>query len=60
MQISDLFCALHSYSNSEEAPKWTLRKLIEIQGTGEEYYVGVKVILCKCMLDERQYNHAGL
>ena len=60
MQISNLFSALHSYSNSEEAPKWTLRKLPEIQETGGEYYVGVMVILCKCMLEEMQYNHVGL
>lgn len=60
MQISNLFCALHSYSNSEEAPEWTLRNLTEIQYTGREDYVGVIVILCKCMLEEMQYNHAGL
>lgn len=33
MQISNLFCALHSYSNSEGTPKWTLRKLTEIRDT---------------------------
>lgn len=60
MQISNLFCALCSYSDSEEAPKWTLSKLTEIQNTGGEYYVGVMVILCECLLEKMQYNHAGL
>lgn len=58
--IQFILCTALFYSNSEEAPKWTLSNLTEIQYTGREDYVGVIVILCKCMLEEMQYNHAGL
>lgn len=43
MKISNLFCALHFYNNSEEALKWILRKLTEILDTAREYCVSVTV-----------------